>query len=310
MCLYMKKLCRYFASPLLIVLLLFALAPAASADMGPKPSITITIQNLETDDYLIDLLVYDEAGELYASPLEYNGMGEQYSSTGYNDLVSMTIPQLETLHGINYDGWISESTRWNAYLLFADCKGNQRHRHEFGYFGTPETYKILIINNLTGEIRITDTIHREEFSSYVFLDYDEMAVVSSASDEMAVVSSASDEMAVVSRASVESLLLNIKKCAVALILTIAVEIAIALIMKTKNIKTILLANILTNLLLQAALTYVSVSYLLVFIIMELLIILAEYLIYSKFFKAVSRNRIIAYTLTANIVSASLTFLIK
>ena len=288
----MLKKCRILVVLSIIFLMLFGFNSIVNADMGAKPGITIKLENIKTDNYLIDLLVYDETGEKYKSPLDYNGKeGEQYSTeTGYNDLQTITINQLETLHKINYDGWISESTRWGAYLLFADCRGNSEHEHNFSYFGTPDTYKVVIINNITGETKITDVIHREDFSSNVTIDVNTMTVVSKANNN--------------------NLFSNIKNIAIALILTIAVEIIIALILKIKNIKIIFIANLITNIILQLALMYIPLSYMITFAIMEILVFIAEYLIYSKFFNDISKNKIITYTLIANIISALLTFIIK
>ena len=265
--------------------MLFGFNAIVNADMGAKPEITIKLENMKTDDYLIDLLVYDETGEKYASPLNYNGKdGEQYiEETGYNDLRTITIKQLKTLHNINYNGWISESTRWGAYLLFADCSGNSKHEHNFSYFGTPDTYKVVIINNVTGETKITDVIHREDFSSNVTIDVNTMNTVSKA---------------------------NIVNIIMALVLTIVAEIIIALVMKTKNIKIICIVNLITNTILQLALMLIPISYMITFAIMEILIIIAEYLIYNKFFKDIPKNKIIAYTLIANVFSALLTFIVK
>ena len=64
-----------------------------NADMGPKPAITINLENMNTKKYLIDLLVYDESGENYLSPLVYNGnKGGSYNSTlERNNLQTITI---------------------------------------------------------------------------------------------------------------------------------------------------------------------------------------------------------------------------
>ena len=258
-----------------------------NADIGDKPSITIKLKNMTTDNYLIDLLVYDETGENYDSPMDYNGKeGEQYSDT-YNDLKTITVEQLKTLYKINYDGWISESTRWNAYMLFADCSGNSRNEHCFSYFGTPDRYKILIINNVTGEIKLSDEIVREDFTSNITLDYQNMNIISKGS-------------------------INIAKIAIILITTIVVEVIIALIMKLRNnIKLIVITNIITNLVLQALLIIIPiVSYITKFIIMEIVVIVAEYLIYKKYIKEQSTNKILSYALVANLVTALLTFFIK
>ena len=257
-----------------------------NADMGEKPSITIKLKNMPTDDYLIDLLVYDENGKNYDSPLNYNGNGEQYSDSN-NDLKTITVKQLETLHKINYDNWISESTRWNAYLLFADCSGNSKNEHYFSYFGTPDRYKILIINNDTGEIKVSDEINRKDLTSNITIDYKNMNIMSKGS-------------------------INIVKIIVALMITIVVEVIIALIMRLKNnIKLIVMTNLITNLVLQALLILMPIgSYMIRFIILEIVVIISEYLIYRKYIKEQSTSKIISYALVANVVTALLTFFIK
>lgn len=291
----MSKKCKILITLSIIFLVIVLLGSnyIVNADMGAKPSITIKLKNMKTKNYLIDLLVYDDTGEKYSSPLDYNGNdGEEseqyrapsYKDSGYNDLRTITIRQLETLHKINYDGWISESTRWSAYFLFGNCNGNSKHEHYFNYFGTPETYKVVIIYNNTGETKVTDVIHRTDFSSNITIDVDTMNVVKSAQ--------------------------NIKTIDISLILTVAVEIIVALIMKIKNIKTIFIVNLITNIILQLALIYIPLSYMLTFTIMEILVIITEYLIYKKYFNNIPKNKVITYTLIANIISALLTFIIQ
>ena len=255
----------------LFIFLIIGLNYSVNADMGAKPSITINLENMYTDDYLIDLLVYDETGENYNSEMNYNGNG-------------LSKEEIKTLYDINYDGWISEGTRWNEYLLFADCNGNSDHKHFFNYFGTPETYKVIIIFN-NGDIRITDVIHRTEMNSEITIDINDMKIIQS-----------------------ENVLFKLKFIMIPLLLTIFIEIIIALIMKLKNIKLILLTNTLTNILLQLFLLYTPLSYLLTFAIMEILIIITEYLIYKKYIKDTSKSKIILYTLLANLVTIILTFI--
>ena len=179
------------------IIVFLSLNYTVNADIGLKPSITINLTNIDTQDYLIDLLVYDESGENYNSEMNYNGE-------------DLTQEQIETLYKINYDGWISESTRWSSYLLFPDCSGNSQHEHYFSYFGTPETYKVVIIFD-TGEIRITDVINRTDFTSNITLDVNNMKVITH-----------------------ENVSFNVKNIIITLLLTIIVEVVIALIMKFKK----------------------------------------------------------------------------
>lgn len=197
----------------------------------------------------------------------------------------ITAKQAETLYNMDYDGWISSCTR-NS-LLWGKCAGNVAHINSFNYFGTPDTYKVVIINNDTGEIKITDVIHRTDFQSNITIDIDTMQVVKHPSSSRI-----------------------IKTFTVALILTVFVEIIIALIMKIKDIKIIFIANLITNIILQVALIYIPLPYLITFIIMEILVILSEYLIYKKHFSDIAKSKVIYYTVIANIISSLLTFIIK
>lgn len=205
--------------------------------------------------------------------------------TKLHKIDGITAKQAETLYNMDYDGWISSCMR-NS-LLWGKCAGNIEHEHFFNYFGTPDTYRVVIINNDTGETKITDVINRTDFQSNITIDIDTMGVVTKASSSRI-----------------------IKTFAIALILTIVVEIIIALIMKIKNIKTIFITNLITNIILQLSLIYIPIPYMITFIIMEILVILSEYLIYKKYFSDITKNKIISYTLIANIISAFLTFIVK
>ena len=243
----MKKLVLFVIIFLFVQIIII---PNAFADTGAKPSISIDIKNLNTDNYLIDLLVNknDNSEKHWKSidgsvsekkdysNIDYNGNGEQYSRT-YNDLKNITIDELKQLYDIDYDGWISESTRWGEYLLFADCKGNDKYHHEFGYFGTPEHYKVVIINNDTGKTKVTDEIHRKDFNSKIIIDYETMKVKN------------------VSLFDTN----NIKNVLMTLFITIAVELIIGLLFGLKKYtKLIVITNMVTNLSLQFFQTNISI----------------------------------------------------
>ena len=193
----------------------------------------------------------------------------------------ITAKQAEYLYNLDYDGWISSCTR-NS-MLWGDCAGNIKHEHYFNYFGTPKTYKVVILLN-NGETRVTDVIHRTDFQSEITIDVNTMEVVSKG-----------------------KVLSNLKSIIIPLLLTIIVEIIIALIMKFKNTKVIILTNAITNISLQFLLIYSPLSYILTFAILEILIFITEYLIYKKYFKDISKSKIISYTLLANLITVILTF---
>lgn len=250
------------------------------ADMGAKPSIDVKIKNLNTTDYVIDLFVYDESGEKYNSEANYNGSG-------------LSDEQIAKLHSLNFDGWISESTRWGAYLLFADCSGNSKYEHRFSYFGTPTKYKIVIINNDTGEIKVSNEIVRKDFNSHVVIDYMSMTIVDS------------NDANIISNNNV---LGTIVVCIIALISTVVIELVVAYVFKIKNYKIIVLTNVLTNLGLQALLLLIN-NYLLVFVFGEIIVFISELIVYLLSFKNASKIKIALYTLIANMITLICTFLL-
>ena len=80
-------------------------------------------------------------------------------------------------------------------------------------------------------------------------------------------------------------------------------------MKMNNIRIIIATNFISNIILQLILILVPVvSYLFKFIFMEILVVLFEFLIYKKCMKNQTQNKILLYTLIANILTALLTFI--
>ena len=145
---------------------------------------------------------------------------------------------------------------------------------------------IIIINNDTGKIKVSDEIIKKDFSSKVTLDYNNMIFEPDSS-------------------------LNLKNIFLILLITIIVEVVIALLMKyRKHVKVIMITNIVTNILLQLLLNVISGNYFIKLILFEILVVFDEYLIYKKFMKSESTSKILIYTLIANMITASLTFAIK
>lgn len=192
----------------------------------------------------------------------------------------ITTEQARDLYDMNFNNWKSACTRDS--LLWGKCIGNAEYEHFFNYFGTPDKYKLVIINNDTGETKVSNVVNRKDFTSYVTIDYNTMKV------------------------SQHGSIINIL---ITLFTTILVEIIVAFIMKMKNTKIIIATNLVSNIILQLILILGPVvSYWLKFIFMEILVVLFEFLIYKKYMKNQSHNKILLYTLIANILTAFLTFI--
>ncbi len=256
----------------LIFIIMLSINYNVKADRGAKPSITIKLKNMKTTNYIIDLLVYDKDGTNYNDKMDYNGNG-------------LTDDEIKKLYDINLDGWISESTRWNSYLLFSDCVGNKNYTHTFSYFGTPERYKVLIINNDTGEMLVSNEIVREGFTSIIEIDINTMGVKNK----------------VKSQSYINIVLLP-------LIITLLIELVVAILMKIGHLKLITLVNILTNTSLNILLSNFISFNIINFIILEIIVFVIEYLVYKISIKNIKNNKILKYTLISNFASMVITFI--
>ena len=272
---------KYLRVTFMFVLLLILFSNISNADMGPKPSITINLKNMVGDDYLIDLLVYDKDGKSYSSPIDYNGKGENYDEARrINNLETITIQELKMLHRINYNGWIAVGTRWNCNLVFSDCKGNNEHTHEFSYIGTPDTFRVVIIDEKTGLTKVTDVIHKEHYKETITLDVNGMRILQVG--------------------SIKSFLLSLLLTEVC---TIIIEMSFAILVHLKqHYKIIIWTNLISNLCLHIGLLVVPFSYYISFAILEIVIIIAEFIIYNKSMKNETIKHKLTYTIIANLLS--------
>lgn len=275
----LKNINKIFFLVLLIILSVI-LPIRVFADEGAKPSITVKIKNLNTTNYIVDLFVYDEK-DAYNSEMNYNGDG-------------LTKEDIKKLYDLNYDGWISESTRWSKYLLFADCAGNSKYENNFGYFGTPNKYKIVIINNDTEDIKISNEITRKDFNSTVTIDYNTMEVDYSKTE-------------ITKNKDTAKTIYNI---IIAIIVTVIIELLVAFILKVKNYGLIIATNIITNLGLQLLLIILTNNFICALILGEIIVFICELLVYLTGFKNTTKNKIILYTLLANAITLVLTFYLK
>ena len=271
----------------LVIMCIFVFPMVVLADEGAKPSIDVKIKNLDTTNYMVDLFVYDDGGKNYNVDANYNGNG-------------LTDDEVNKLHKLNFDGWISESTRWNSYLMFADCSGNKDFTNHFGYFGTPDVFKIVIINNDTGDIKISKKIKRKFFNSIVTVDYSSM--------KYNVSNNGSSREEINNVGENNNYFKTICNFIIALIITIVIELVIAVIFKICNYKLIFITNLVTNILLQTILIILNNNYITVFIVGEVIVIIGELFVYLSMLKNIDKKKIILYTLVANVLTILISIL--
>ena len=142
---------RMFSLAASLLLCLALLGGTASADTGPKQSLTITVVNAPKGVYYLDLLQQDGDG----SP---NIHREDYDPT-----------LLEGLEGWEDEGWYPALVHGTNPPLFGDLVPGEDGAHHFTYFGLPETFRIAV-SSAGGAQATAEPFTRTVF--YTHLTYD------------------------------------------------------------------------------------------------------------------------------------------
>ena len=88
----MLKRCRILITFSIIFLMILGFNFIVNADMGPKPSITIHLENMKTSNYIIDLFEYAEKDEDYYPDSKYSSNGRTYNlKDGVKDKNGITV---------------------------------------------------------------------------------------------------------------------------------------------------------------------------------------------------------------------------
>ncbi len=141
-----------------LLILLLIMPTFVLADLGPKPSITVYLKNIEGKDYLIDLLSdFKDRENLIEEIVEH-----------YQDLKDHEI------YKYHEDTWYATSLR--NFLLWGDVQGNDEHVHKFTYFGVPGEFKV-IIELPDGTIKVSKLIKKTSFDFATTIDVNDMSSV-------------------------------------------------------------------------------------------------------------------------------------
>lgn len=145
----MKK--RLFA---LIAVLIFITVTAMPvyADMGPKPSIELTVKNAPDEDYYIDLLV---PGSLRNKEDILKDVNEEYLGKDA-EMMSGIINNTD-------DGWHPRYGTENGRAKGFTCN-NSSHKYRFNYNNVPETFKVIIVTE-SGKVIVSNEITRKAFNA-------------------------------------------------------------------------------------------------------------------------------------------------
>jgi hypothetical protein len=126
----------------MFVVVLFLDPFTAYSDSGPKPELTILVENPPTEDYYLDLLIKKQGN--------YNNMA--YEKEEYDSAMLQKLKSLES------EGWYPAYSGGTAAPMWGDLKGKVKgnlRSHSFGYMGVPDTYRIIIVTK-SGKVQISD----------------------------------------------------------------------------------------------------------------------------------------------------------
>ena len=273
----MKKRLTKTAVLILAILLISMVLPiTASADMGPKDALTVTVVNPPPEPYYLDLLTQDKS------------TGNHDNLNGARDKLDQNMLQL--LYSKSSQGWWPALAGGTNAPLFGKLTGDPKGEtmvHSFSYFGVPDTYRIIIVTQSL-KVSVTEAHTRENMQSSVTYDY-------------------KTGMLTVAPFWGWPLVLQLSTT---LIATLVLEGLLLLLFGFKlreNWRVFLITNIITQILLTLSTSYMSYMYgvialIFIFMVAEFLIIVAETLVYAKLLKGRKTSRRVAYAITANLVS--------
>lgn len=304
----MKKYFKLFIIIFIAIISFSFINVKTSADTGPKPYVSVTINGDTTGMYMTLLSAQSQSGP-FRSDDNYAGLDNEINSKfrGYEDKDYFCY--------LNY---------------YSSIEGGS---YKWGYY-PPYTFKFLIYDSVNDRF-ITDDVINERYafaSTYIITLNNDILTASkdypnSVAEEPRVVSPTTTGEAPFDVKKDESLFAPIMNFFVRLIICLAIEIGVALLFKFRKLElvVILLANLVTQIALNVFLSiyifnhgYQPIMVILTYMFSEIAILLIECIAYLIFIKLLDRKRgyaeksilrIILYTLTANVASLALGFVI-
>lgn len=274
-----------------------ALTTFAFADSGPKPQLTVRVENAPQELYYLDLLAEGDWGE--SSESSYDGVDWSYHGKE-NTLDPALLTSLRENVPAGWHACVAQGTTgapiWGElYAEGTDAFGNDLH--VFGYHGVPSTYRIILVTE-SGKVWLSDELERRVLQSSVTVHW---------SDD-------TEHTTVTVPSTVTGYLLQF---VATLVPTLLIEGILLLLFQyswRQNWKAFLFVNLVTQGLLAVASSSftahsgVSGWYLFCFFLpAELVVMLVEVFLYAGrgLLTGHSRGRAALYAVTANFASAFL-----
>ena len=274
-----------------------ALTTVALADFGPKPQLTVRVENAPQELYYLDLLAegdWDAEGENSDDGIERSYYGKE--DTLDPDLLALLRENVpEGWHACVAQGTTGAPIYGELYAESTDASSNDLHI--FAYHGVPSTYRIILVTQ-SGKVWLSEALERRVLQSSVTVHWADDAESTTVTVPSAVSGYALQFLAT-------------------LVPTLLIEGILLLLFRyswKENWKAFLLVNVLTQGLLAVASSSVtahsgvSAWYLFFFFLpAELVVMLVEVFLYSGrgLLTGHSKGRAALYAVTANFASAFL-----
>ena len=274
-----------------------ALTTFAFADFGPKPQLTVRVENAPQELYYLDLLA---EGDWDAEDTDSDD-GIERSYYGKEDTLDPDLLALlrenvpEGWHACVAQGTTGAPIYGELYAESTDASGNDLH--VFAYHGVPSTYRIILVTE-SGKVWLSEALERRVLQSSVTVHW--------AGD--------TENTTVTVPSTVTGYLLQFLATLVPTLLIEGILLLLFQYSWKRNWKTFLLVNVLTQGLLAVASSSVtahsgvSAWYLFCFFLpAELVVMLVEVFLYSGrgLLTGHSKGRAALYAVTANFASAFL-----
>ncbi len=277
-----KRLSAFFAC----FLLLLTICPVpAHADIGPKPSVRITFENLGDE-------------------LCYGTLLSDTDSTGPSSVWDGTYPYQDSRHG--EEGY----PIWKAFVDYDDPDGfyflqewwdcSESKKLEWTYY-PPQTFKILLYYPESNRFVVSGIYERYAFDSYYTVEIDGTAIDSVNPQEPSIVAEKSYDY------TWELISLVCRIAA-----TIGIELVIALLFgfrQKRLFSLIVYINVITQVLLNVALNIInynmgSLAFVVFYLLLEIAVFVIEAILYGILFSKTSQMKIskvksTMYALVAN-----------
>ena len=274
-----------------------ALTTVALADFGPKPQLTVRVENAPQELYYLDLLA---EGDWDAEDTDSdNGIERSYygkEDTLDPDLLALLRENVpEGWHACVAQGTTGAPIYGELYAESTDASGNDLHI--FAYHGVPSTYRIILVTE-SGKVWLSDALERRVLQSSVTVHWADDA----------------ESTTVTVPSTVTGYLLQFLATLVPTLLIEGILLLLFQYSWKRNWKAFLLVNVLTQGLLAVASSSVtahsgvSAWYLFCFFLpAELVVMFVEVFLYSGrgLLTGHSKGRAALYAVTANFASAVL-----